>query len=373
MPDDTRDEATRARRGGGPPIGWLVVIGALSLAAVVWLALPKDAPPPSEGPADATEADVDARAAEITPRDRIPSPGQAAIELGVIVDEDARKLATIEQASRLLTPKVCGAACPRVSTFVRDATRFELATMSTADWGLPDREGRRAMGPTLTPAELASLDARPLVLVVRAHGEGAPDHLPARAAYAVAAALAEATSGIVYDEVVRRIEGPKAFAAHVITAPLGADVLRADHFTVQLYPQGDAGHRLVSLGLGHFGCPDLVMQGLSEAAGPTAASALDGIAGQLARGARTSPVEIGAEDVSRVVGRPSAELVSSGGAGRVAFTLVEAQRVAGDPDNTIVEVVPPGGATPEAHAGAIRRLFGDAALAADAGRDAGRP
>ena len=350
------------RKGGSDAAIWkLVAAGAAALALIVWLSLPDTPPPGAATTGDAAVAPVEAADATFT--EPVPRPARASVELGVLVEESARELANVELAVRKLSPRYCGDVCARVAQLVRQPDAFSLTTMATDDWGLPAPEARAAMGPTLTSSELASLGVRPLVLVVRAHGPGAPDHLPARAAFAVAAALADATGGLVYDEVVRRIENADTFRSHVITAPLGAPVLRADHFAVQLYPHGAGTARMVSLGLGHFGCADLVMQGLRPESGPVLGGVLDAVAGELARGAVTSPIDVGGEEIARVIGKPVESLGARPGA-RARVTLIEAERVAGDPDNPIAEIVPAAGSTPEGHDAMLALLFGSAPDAA---------
>jgi hypothetical protein len=364
------DEDADARDGASGRTIWkLVGAGVAALALIVWLSLPNARPPDAPATDDASAPAVEP--ADATFAEPVPRPTQASVELGVLVEEGARELASAEIAARKLSPRYCGDVCARVGQLVRQPDAFSLTTMPADDWGLPEREARAAMAPTLTSAELASIDRRPLVLVIRAHGQGAPDHLPARAAFAVAAALADATGGLVYDEVVRRIENAETFRRHVITAPLGAPVLRADHFAVQLYPHGEGTARMVSLGLGHFGCADLVMQGLRPESGPVLGGVLDAVAGELARGAVTSPIDVGGPEIARVLGTTVEALGARPGA-RARVTLIEAERVAGDPDNPIAEIVPPAGSTPEGHDAVLTLLFGaapDAAAPDAAGAD----
>src|SRR5262249_6422430 len=149
----------------------------------------------------------------------------------------------------------------------------------------------------LAPAEREAIPGLAWAVVVTAHGPALPDQIPARAAFGATASLAEKLHGVVYDEVLRRIESPHAFAAHAITSPLGAGgELREDRIVIQLYQQDDGTARVLTLGMRRFGAADLEIEGASMNAGAALGRALNALAPRLANGERDAPLLLGGSE-----------------------------------------------------------------------------
>ncbi len=355
-------------KGGLAALGLLVV----GLGVVVWLALPKDTDFAAKADGGAAGSLLDA--ADLAP----PRPGalerlgEAIVELAILSDKpevEVAKLATGEAISRLLDVRHCGGTCDRLKKVLVDHDHFEVEVLKSADYILPAKDSFPTIAPGLTPRERASISERATTVVVRARGVADIDQLPARAAFAATAAIAEALSGLVYDEVVRRIETASQFAQHVITVPLGQNVFAPRQIMVQLYRQDDGTARVLTLGMVRFGSPDFTMRGAPMELGPSLANVLNVVASEAVAARSEMPVVTLAE-VARVSGHPAEELAKDPKASSpIPLDTTSAERTEGDPENEMLELLPRGGATREAWTSAMTELFGAAPRVVFTGKD----
>lgn len=360
-----------AKRGG---LGARVVAPLAALVAglgfVVWLALPNDGDkvattidaggwpvPGLEGGASGTGRRLE----------RLP---EATSELAVLSDKpevEVAKIASAEAVAKLLDTRHCGGTCDALRKAIVDHGRFEIEVMRSDDYILPAKDSYETIGAGLTPAERASIGHRPSAVVIRTRGPADVDQLPARTAFAATAAVAEALSGLVYDEVARRIENLEQHSKRVITVPFGQNVFSPHQISVQLYRQDDGTARLLTLGMVRFGSPDFTMRGAAMELGPSLANVMNAAA-SWAVGARTElPIVVTLADVARISShRPEDLAKDPKAASPVPLETADAERTEGDPENEMLELVPgPKGATPkgeaatrEAWASVATELFG---------------
>jgi uncharacterized protein YegJ (DUF2314 family) len=360
-PDEKREAgggATGPRRLGlAAPLGVLVV----GLAFVVWLALPKEGDVPIATEAGAWTA-IEPDGAPAT--GALPRLAEASAELAVLTDKPADEVLRIASGAFLekqLDTRHCGATCDALRKVIADPLRFAVEVMKAEDYILPAKDSFDTIGAGLTKAERASITERSQVVVVRTHGVASIEQLPARTAFAVTAVAAEALSGLIYDEATRRIENLSQFRERLITVPLGQNVFSPHHISVQIYRQEDGTARLLTLGMVRFGSPDLTMRGAAPELGPTLANVLN-VAASWAAGAKTElPIVVSLADVARVASQRAEGLAKDPSASRpVALDAIDADRIEGDPDNGMLELVPRGGVTREAWASVATDLFGPA-------------
>jgi uncharacterized protein YegJ (DUF2314 family) len=332
------------------------------LGALVWWSLPGNhAPDPAPDPGEAMAKE--SPAAEPARARTLERP-RATAELAVVTDqpeEIVRGAATVAEIAEHLDVRHCGGACDAVRKFLSDEDAFEIDVWKTDDLLLPPKDTLDVVAPRLTPSERAGVHARPRAVVLRAQGPFTPEHLPARAIFAAAAVLAERLDGFVYDEVARRIEARSDFAAHTITAKLGEPAFARKHIVIQLYRQDDGTARLLTLGMARFGTPDLSIRGATMASGPVLAEVINATARLLAHGESDTAITITLDDVAAVVGKKPSELHPNPSAARpVTLDLREPERVEGDPDNDMMELVPrgDGGDRREAWDEVVASLFG---------------
>jgi uncharacterized protein YegJ (DUF2314 family) len=345
-------------------LGALAVL-VIGLGVIVWLALPKEG---DLAPADAgawsalgVEGGSDHGGGKTT--GTLERLAEATAELAVLTDRpevEVAAVASAEAIAKRLDTRHCGATCDALRTVMADHDHFEVEMMKSEDYILPPKDSYETMAPGLTPAERASIPGRASVVVIRTRGSSTIDQLPARLAFAATSAVAEALSGLVYDEVVRRIETPEQLAQRVITVPLGQNVFTPRHISVQLYRQEDGTARLLTLGMVRFGSPDFTMRGSSMEAGPSLANVMNAAASWAASARTELPVVVTLADVARVSGHPPEDLARDPKAARpVRLDALDTERTEGDPENEMLELVPHGGATRAAWDGVVTELFGE--------------
>jgi len=367
MADDQRKPA---RRDGTDRVGLgALAVLVLGLGVIVWLALPKDsdlraaadggAPSVHGGESGAGAAEP----GEGKTSGSLERLAEASAELAVLTDKpelEVAKVAGAEAIARLLDTRHCGGTCDALRKVIADHDHFEVEVTKADDYILPAKDSYDTIAPGLTPAERATIASRTAVVVIRTHGPSTIDQLPARAAFAATAVLAEALSGLVYDEAVRRIETAEQHMQRVITVPLGQNVFVPRHISVQLYRQEDGTARLLTLGMARFGSPDFTMRGSSMEAGPSLANVMNAAASWAAATKTELPIVVSLADVARTSAHRPEELAKGPKASRaLALDAVDVDRTEGDPENEMLELVPPGGATREAWDGAIGGLFGE--------------
>lgn len=330
-----------------------------ALVALVWWSLPGDSRP-------GDEADVAPRIAaaetNATPSRTFARTTVAVAEFAVLTTQTSdvvKSKATVDEIARKLDVRHCGGACDAVRTFLSTEGRFTLDVRKTEDLILPPKDRMSTVAAGLTSSERDSIDLRTTSVVVRTEGPGAPEQMPARVAFATASVLAEMLDGFVYDEVSRRIETARDFTSRAVLAPVGEPAFERKHIVVQFYRQDDGTARLLSLGMQRFGSPDVSLRAANMSSGSALSSVLNVVASKLAHGESASTITVSLDDVSRLVGKPPAELHPSPDEARaVELTLVHPERIEGDPDNEMVELLPAGGAGRETWDNVLVSLFG---------------
>lgn len=311
-----------------------VALVVAAIAAALFVLARRHAPPPAATPREQSRVESG---------EAIARPPEAVAELGVLTEATESDLAPLrdaKQVASLLDARECGDALSAVRAFA--ARSLVLDVMPSTFWPMPSFEDLADVTSTLTDDERAKL-GRPLRLVsIRASGPGAPDQLPARTAYAAAIAIARASGGLVYDRVDDRIESAETFAAHAITAPLGASAFRSDRIEVRYMARADGNVRLITSGLLRFGAPDVDVASVEPRFAAPLADLVEAVARALADGARTTPVDVSVDGA------------------RLRVDLSEVHPESGDPNTTMVRVVSEGETTPAAYARLAAKIPSDA-------------
>lgn len=366
MAEREKKSAAKPRESDKVGLGALAAL-VVGLGVIVWLALPKHdggagtndggAAPALDGTVGSSGSGGEGAKATL---ERL---AEASCELAVLTDKpeiDVAKVAQAEVVAKLLDSRHCGATCDALRKLIVDHDHFEIEVMKSEDYILPPRDSYETIGATLTAAERASIPGRGSTVVIRTRGSSTIDQLPARTCFAATAAVSESLGGLVYDEVVRRIESTSQLTQKVITTPMGQNVFSPRHISVQLYRQEDGTARLLTLGMVRFGSPDFSMRGATMELGPSLANVLN-VAASNAVAARTDvPVVVTLAEVARVAAQPQESLAKDPKAARpVSFDTTDAERIEGDPENEMLELVPRGGATREGWSSVVTELFGE--------------
>ena len=354
---EEKKEKDKGDKAGLAALGALVV----GLGVIVYLALPKDGD-------NAVTTDGGSTSAEAAAADGGKAAGslerlaEASSELAVLTDKpevEVAKIASGEVIAKMLDTRHCGATCDALRKVIADHDKFEVEVTKAEDYILPAKDSFETIAPGLTPAERASITQRGSLVVIRTRGQATVDQLPARTAFAATAAVAEALSGLVYDEVGRRIETSEQFAQRVVTVPLGQNVFSPRQISVQLYRQEDGTTRLLTLGMVRFGSPDFMMRGSAMELGPSLANVINVAASWAAAAKTEQPIVVSLADVARVSSHKPEQLAKDPKASSaVQLDAIDAERIEGDPENEMLELVPRGGATRDAWAGVVTTLFG---------------
>jgi uncharacterized protein YegJ (DUF2314 family) len=363
---DDRVHASEKKTSDTKLYGGLGAVVAV-LAVLVWWSLPGNhaAPPADDDPTSpGTTDDPDATQGERRKSERWDRPARATAEFAIVTDRPddvVQKLATTSEIASRLEARAtyCGNACDAVKKFIEDEDGFELEVMKTEDVILPPRDSMDTVAPGLTPSERDKVQSNPTSVMVRVQGAITPEQVPARAAFAAAAVLADALGGFVYDEVSRRIETAHDFGHHTITAKLGEPAFAPKQIVVQFYRQEDGTARLLTLGMQRYGSPDLALRGANMASGASLTSILNAAASQIAHGNNDPTIKITLDDVARVMRQTPAELNPSPASAKpVELDITSPERIEGDPDNELAELAPKGGASREGWDAVLTNLFG---------------
>jgi hypothetical protein len=315
----------------------------------------------SLSPSLAPEAPPEHASASAPPRDPpLRRPPNATAELAVLTDRSEAELAALLDRAALaesLTPALCGdpAACDAVRATLRDehATTLRVVDASSWDLGHPDLD---ASARGLSAAERARVAKAPRVAVVHVATPASPQALAVRTAFATAAALASATGGAVWDQLLSRIESARDFAKHAPTEPLGASVFRADRVQVLYEPETrddlapDAATdrargavvRVLTAGLARWGAPDVEWRAVPRAASERAGRIALGVARAVAGGLEEGPIVIPRAEVAPETPAEDDAGDAAGLPESVAIRLLPANPENGDPNDFFARIVPPG-------------------------------
>jgi hypothetical protein len=220
-----------------------------------------------------------------SPDDAAPAPlyrpSTELVELGVIARLDA--VPDRERLAARVTSAMCGGeeACAAVRATLRDPTATELTPAAdAATWMTAALE-----------AGAGDAGARGVLTLVRVHVAPSERHLALRTAFAAAATLAAeagGAAGLIVDPVLGRTEDAAAFAAHAVTEPLGASLIRPDRVAVlAAHEEGraDGVVRLYTAGLSRWAAPDLEIAALPEGARAAGERLLLQVAAEIVTGA----------------------------------------------------------------------------------------
>ncbi len=253
---------------------------------------------------------------------------------------------------------------------LRDAQATALQVVDASSWDLANAD-LDASARGFSPAERARIAKKARVVVVHVATAPSPRALAVRSAYAAATALAEATRGLVWDQLLDRIESPRDFARHAVTEPLEASAFRSDRVALQEEPARDADGsaagagdgrsarvRVLTAGLSRWGAPDVEWRDVPSVAVAPVGRIVLLVARAVADGAGESPVAFSVEDVARLRAEGGAAADAPAPEQAVTVDLAPAAPENGDPNDFFARVEPPGGEGPVATIDLVERFFG---------------
>jgi uncharacterized protein YegJ (DUF2314 family) len=227
----------------------------------------------------------------------------------------------------------------------------------------PDASQLQYLAKGLSDAEVAAVPASTSVAVMRFSARTGDAMTQLRRAHALATSLAASTGGLVWSEDARLVFGADAWQTrgHALDDdPPDVQPL----FVVHAYrADTNAGIRLVSLGLGQLGLPDLVIEDAAQAEGERCMIAINLAAQLLAEGAQPDANGLLVLDVGQVKNAAAKKrlqaAVSEKGTGKGTVRLVVGERDDGDAENRLWRIDFPGdGAYHERLATTVGGIFG---------------
>ncbi len=245
---------------------------------------------------------------------------------------------------------------------LEDEHTTTLQVVPTANWNVADVD-LDASAAGLSTAERASIKRRTRIVVVRVATATSARKLAIRTAFAIAAAIAEKIDGLVYDQLLGRIDGARDFAARTVTTPLDASAFRRDRIEVLYEPKAPGIVRILTAGLSRWGAPDVEAAAVPTASGGRIADIVLGVAEALANGATSGPVTLGRDDFARARGAPYRADPELPAATPIEIDLASVPPEGGDPNDFIARIEPPGGTGPLGYLDLAVRFFGPALAA----------
>ena len=301
---------------------------------------------------------------------RLRRPPSAVAELGVLTDRPEAELATLldrPTLGALLSSAQCGdeTACAAVRAALADEHTTTLQVVPADAWNLAGVD-LDASAASLSSRVRAGVTKRARIVVVHVAAAPSPRHIAVRTAFAAAAAIAEKTDGLVYNQLLGRIETPRDFEAHAVSAPLDASAFRKDRIELLYEPKATGVVRILTAGLSRWGGPDVEATAVPVATADRIADVVLAVAEAIANGTTTGPVMLSRDDLARARGEPYAPDPSLPEAKPMAVNLASVHPEGGDPNDFMARIEPAGGEGPLGYLDLSERFFGSS-LAASPG------
>ena len=289
-------------------------------------------------------------------------PPTSVAEFGVLTARTDDQLDEHIERSALalrVTPDLCGdtAACDAVRTTLRDEKLTTVQVLDASTWSL-EKVDLDATARGLSAAERASVTKLPRVVVVHVTTPSGPKELALRAAIAGAAAIARDVGGVVWDQLLARLENARTFAAHAVTASLDASAFRRDRVELLYEPKAEGVVRILTAGLSRWGEPDVEAVAVPTAAAPRVAEVVLAVAEAIADGATMQPLELSRDDVARARGQAYPADAGLPAVKPVEVEVVTANPENGDPNDFMARIVPAAGEGPIGYVDLAERFFG---------------
>lgn len=205
----------------------------------------------------------------------------------------------------------------------------------------PSIESLRYRGVGLSAEEQGALQkSREAIILQFAHSK---DHVWSSllAATQLAEDVARQSSGFIFDEGTRQVFTPDAWHKQRLADWTGAVPELATQFTIDFYPMGEY-MRAVTLGLGKFGLPDVVVQEVPQSSGKQVEGLIDIFAQTMAEGATFRSSGKFKIDIHRLRNDQlrDSELtsLSAHALGTACLFLKPGKPDEGDPENRLVEL-----------------------------------
>lgn len=344
----------------------LVYIG-IAVALLVagrLLSSSNDSTPPTEFPSPEPPAPPPSFSAKPSPPpEPLKHPPSSMMEVGVLSDRTREALEALLDRDALaaaIPARLCGdeAPCEAVRTALRDERATTLQIVDSSAWSI-ERMDVDAVARNLTTHERAVVKTLPRVVVVHVNTVTSPRQLALRTATAVAALVADKIGGLVWDQLLNRVENAHDFAAHAVTTPFDAPTFRRDRIELLYEPKGEGVVRLLTSGLSRWGIADIEAATVPTAATERVSDIVLGVAAALADGVTASgPVTLTRDDLGRARGKDYAADAGFPAPVSIDVDVISVHPETGDPNDFMARIEPAAGESPIAYVDLAERFFG---------------
>ncbi len=293
------------------------------------------------------------------------------MEVGVLSDRTREALEALLDRTALaaaITPRLCGdeAPCEAVKATLQDERATTLQVVDSSAWSL-ERMDVDTVARNLTTHERSIVKTLPRVVVVHVNTATSPKELALRTATATAALVADKIGGLVWDQLLNRVENAHDFAAHAVTTPFDAPTFRRDRIEMLYEPKEEGIVRLLTSGLSRWGLADVEAPTVPTAATERVSDIVLGVAAALANGVTAaSPVTVSRDDLGRARGKDYPGDAGLPPSAPIDVDVVSVHPETGDPNDFMVRVEPAAGEGPIAYLDLAGRFFGPLLAAAPA-------
>jgi uncharacterized protein YegJ (DUF2314 family) len=206
----------------------------------------------------------------------------------------------------------------------------------------PDARQLEHFGRGFTPEDGRRIaDSKRVSVIEVTARRGDEGNAALRAAHVLALDLARAVSGYIWDETTRETFTPAAFEKRRLAAWAGGVPRASSQYVIHAYREREL-IRIITLGMGKLGLPDLVVEDVSDAVTTRLGKVVALVAQSLAEGVRPDASGNLSLDIEALRDADERALllreVVPGGKKRAQVRLVEGRHERGDPENQLVEL-----------------------------------
>ena len=342
----------------------LAYIGLAIALLVGGRLLSTSSPPssPSPEPESSVPAPVPFPSVAQHPATPLKRPPSSVAEYGILTDRPEAELEALIDRTALATAipqRLCGddAACDAVRSTVRAERATALKVVPSGDWNLEHLDVNTAAR-NLSTTERAAVRSRARIVVVRVNTATSPKQLALRTAIAATAAIAEKVDGLVWDQLLNRVQRWRDFAGQAVTNPLGTPTFRRDRIESLFEPKEEGIVRVLTSGLARWGVADVEAARVPTATTERVAEIVLGVAEAIANGAPNGPITLTRDDLARARGKDYPADAGLPPPTSVDVDVVSVHPESGDPNDFIARVEPAAGDGPLAYLDLAEHFFG---------------
>ncbi len=217
-----------------------------------------------------------------------------------------------------------------------------LITDARSKYPPPDRQSLQYFGRGLDQEQVSALQDSEQVLVLQFNHPKQHVWTAARSATRLVSALARDTGGLIWDEETREVFTPDAWDARRLKNWTGIIPNITQHTVIHAYKNEEL-VRAITLGMGKFGLPDVVVDGFSWSNNKSMGNIINLLCQSLAETgalAKTGQYDLDIRQIKNASVRdPQLASLKENASSVALLTLVKGVAEEGDPNNRLVQIM----------------------------------